>query len=138
MNNIIDDQTIVAQALIGRTQEQLDAYERLMKYAMTLEVQVGCYEAFVEEISWEGTIGVFDQAAVDALREDLTVAQQGVDDNYGLLEKTDHETVEDYVEQYVAGESVDIELEGGETQLDVDVTPTSSVNEEIKDRLERL
>jgi hypothetical protein len=79
--------------------------------------------AGVDDISWEGTIGVVDQDSVDTLKHELGVLTA---DNYGLLEAV--ETVEE----------CDVELMGGETPIDVDVTPTSTINLEINERLERL
>lgn len=126
-NNIMTDQAIVIKA-IAYNQEVIDAFDRLVEYSNTLEVQVGCYEDFIDEISWEGAIGVVDQQTVEALRGDVAVAQRGVEDNYGLLEIRQG-TVETVQKQCV----------------DIDLTPTSRVSEnikafskEIKERIERL
>ena len=126
-NNIMTDQAIVIKA-IAYNQEVIDAFDRLVEYSNTLEVQVGCYEDFIDEISREGAIGVLDQQTVEALRGDVAVAQRGVEDNYGLLEIRQG-TVETVQKQCV----------------DIDLTPTSRVSEnikafskEIKERIERL
>jgi hypothetical protein len=68
------DRDVVAQGLIdprGVQQRQVDAFERLIDYMMTLEAQTALYEDFVDDISWEGTIGVVDQDSVDTLKHEL-------------------------------------------------------------------
>ena len=105
MENIIKDTTVIEKGLSPYSASHnfdgsMDALNRLVKYVHTLEVQNGYLTDFIDEQTdrLAGVSGQYDEQ-LEALRVALADAQT-VDDNYGLLKKTE-EAVEDWAERYV-------------------------------------